>query len=163
MTPAQLKSEIDSGPLAAELAALWPAGDDTGIARVLNRRDFRGPVPLNEFSALCLQLNLTGGVLALIEIPIGSDIAPGVPMTLALKGMLHQVITLVQTDYRLQMADVDDPKFGPACDGLIALGVIDSAGKAALLALGESRRGRAEVLWGAPVNESDVSRARREG
>lgn len=159
MTPSQLRTEVESGPLAEALAPLVAAGDDAGVAALLNARAYRGPVPINELSAKCLQLGLTGGVLALLEVPLGSEIAPGVPMSLQVKGLLHQMLTLIQTDYRLETADVDDPKFGPGCDSLISLGVIDEAGKAALLALGANRRSRAEVLWGVAVSASGVAAA----
>lgn len=36
MTPSELKNEITSGPLAASLAPLWDAGDDTAVAAILN-------------------------------------------------------------------------------------------------------------------------------
>jgi hypothetical protein len=41
MTDAQLKAEIESGPLAATLAAPWAAGNDTETARLLNDATLR--------------------------------------------------------------------------------------------------------------------------
>jgi hypothetical protein len=160
-TPLELKGELLSDPLALGYAAM--GGRHNAVADLLNTKVYRGPVPLQEFASTCLQINLTGGVLAILEVPLGAEIAPGVPMDITTKGLLYQVMTLVQNDYRLQWADVDDPKFGPACDGLIALGIIDSAGKAALVALGSNRQSRAEIVWGfgTAVSAADVSEAYR--
>lgn len=159
-TPQQIRAELDADPLSLGYAPLVAVGNDTATAALLNAKAYRGPVPIGELSAACLALGLTGGVLALLEIPIGSDIAPGATMTLQTKGLLHQMLTLIQTDYRLESADVDDPKFAPGCDALIALGVIDAAGKTALLALGANRRSRADVLWGAAVSATQIGEAR---
>ncbi len=131
------------------------AKDFHAMAALLNAKTERGPVPIRELSSLCLAVGLTGGVLALVEIPVGDDIASGVPMTLATKGMLHKVLTLIQTDYRLETADCDDPTFAAGCDGLIALGVIDADAKAALLALGNNRLGKAEVILGRACSAID--------
>lgn len=162
MTPAQLLAEITDDPEQLGYAAPYGAGNDVAVAALLNAesRPYRRPVPLEIFAAECLQLNLTGGVLALLEIPLGAEIAEGVTMDVQTKGLLHQVITLVQSDFRLVNADVDDVKFGPACDGLIALGVIDAAGKAALLALGDGLRSRAAELGWPRVSPDDVFRTR---
>ena len=101
--------------------------------------------------------------MALIGIPIGSEIAEGVTMTVATKAMLHTVLTLIQLDYRLSTADVDDPAFGAACDGLIALGVMAAADKTAILAMADDRLSRAGVLWGAGVTATQVGEARGIG
>lgn len=160
-TLAQIKTELTTDPEGLGYAAL--GGRHNEVAALLNMKQYRGSVPLQRFAEECLQINLTGGVLAILEIPIGQEIAPSVPMDVETKGLLHQVITLVQNDYRLEFADVDDVKFGPACDGLIALGIIDAPGKARLLALGDNRQSRAEVLWGFgfAVSAADVSDAYR--
>lgn len=162
-TPQQIRAELDADPLALGYAAPVAAGNDDATAAMINAKNYRGPVPIRELSASCLALGVTGGVLALVEIPIGSEISPGVPMTMATKAALHKILTLIQTDYRLETADCDDPSFASGCDGLIALGVIGAGDKAALMALGENRRSRAEVLWGdgATVTHGDIGRARK--
>lgn len=163
-TAAQVRAELvdANSPLASQYAPLIAVANDQAVADLLNLKQYRGLVPLREFAAACLQLNLTGGVLALLEIPIGAEIAPGVTMTIPTKAMLHQVITLVQNDYRLEVANVDDPQFGPACDGLIAMGLLTSEGKSTLIALGNNRSSRASVLWGedAAVSAGLVGEAR---
>lgn len=44
MTPQQLLDEIQSGPLAAELAVAWGESDST-VAQILNRKDRDGYIP----------------------------------------------------------------------------------------------------------------------
>ena len=53
MTPAQLKTEIQTGPLAAALAPLVAAGNDVGVAALLNARTLRGLVPILEMARYC--------------------------------------------------------------------------------------------------------------
>ena len=159
MTDAQLKAEIESGPLSATLAAPWAAGNDTETARILNVKDRPGLVPLDELSAYCLAANVTGGVQALDSLPVGTDLGGGATMTLQIKGMLKTVLTLMLTDFRLTYADVLLPAFGAACDGLIALGVMVAADKTALLAMSANRDSRASQL-GWSVTHTNVAAAR---
>jgi hypothetical protein len=146
---------VNSPAVASELAAR----DFNAMADVLNAPTERGPVPIREVSSACLSLGVTGYVLALSGIPIGTDIMPGVPMTLAIMASLQKILTLVQNDYRLETADCDHPSFAAGCDGLIALGILDADGKAALLALGENRRGKAEVALGRKCTGIDCFQA----
>eukprot|EP01136_Pigoraptor_vietnamica_P015876 Opistho-1_new@59491 len=97
--------------------------------------------------------------MALIEIPIGAEITAGVTMTLAAKTLLHTVLTLIQLDYRLTTADLDDPAFGLAVDGLVGLGVMTADQRSEVIALGEGRVGRAELVLGRPCTGSDCLEA----
>ena len=162
-TPQQLRTEIESGPLAAELASHWSSGSDRDIAAILNDKRYAGYVPINELAAYCCTEGITGAILALDTIPIGTDLAPGVPMSLQIKGLLKTVLTLVQIDFRLQLADVTLPSFGAALDGLLSLGVLTSGQRAAIVALGNNRQSRAEVAfgYGTTVSDSDVGNARK--
>jgi hypothetical protein len=162
-TDAELKTEILSGPLAATLAASWAAGDDATTARLMNVRNLPGLVPIRELSAYCLTANITGGVLALDSIPIGGEIAAGVPMTLQTKGLLKTVVTLVQDDYRLEEADVLSTEFGAALDGLIGLGLATLAHKTALQSLAANRQSRPESLGWGSVSPDQIGRARNNG
>lgn len=160
MDHAALRAELLADPEGLGYAAPLAAGDDTAVAALLNARTLRGPVPIAELSAYCAQSGITGAVKALLEVPLGGPIAEGVPMTLQLKGLLYTVETLLVTDYRLTTADVDDPAFGAALDGLQSLGVIDADKRAAVVALGDDQRSRAEVLFGGPVSATAVGTAR---
>ena len=133
------------------------AGDDVGIAFLLNRRSYRGPVPIRELSSYCVCVGVIGAVEAVAYEPTSETI------TIQVKALCHNVLTLIRDDYRLETVDVDDAGFGPACDGLIAAGLLTSQQKADILALAENRRSRAEVLWGDGVAVSirDVSLALR--
>lgn len=161
MTPAELRTEILAGPLAAELAPLVAAGDATGVAAALNAKAIRGYVPIEALAAYCCERGITGGVMALLEIPIGGETTAGVLMDVRTKGMLHTVMTLVQLDYRLEWVDVDKPAFVAACDGCIALGVMTGQHKADVLAMAANRQRRAEVAFGSgtSVSHEDVGLA----
>lgn len=147
-TPQQIRAELDADPTARGYAAPRAANDWAAVAALLNARTFRGPAPLRELSAACLALGVTGSVKALLEVPLGGTDSPPTSLTLATKAGLYKVVTLIEQDYRLEEADCDDPSFAAGCDGLIAMGFLTEAGKASLLALGNNRRSRAEVLWG---------------
>lgn len=159
MTPTELRAEIESGPLAATLAPLVAAGSDAGAAGLLNARVYPGPVPIAELSGYCARHGITGAVMALLEIPVGSEIATGVAMTLQIKGLLHTVLTLIQLDFRLETADVNDPAFGAGLVAMRQLGVMNSDQAAAILALRDNRLSRAEIAFGRGVAASDVAAA----
>ncbi len=160
MDYAALHTEIASGPLAGTLAPLVLDAQDQAIADILNVRTRRGPVPIAELSSFCIVNGITGAVLALVEIPIGTNIVSGVPMTLQIKGLLHTVRTLIQADFRLETADVDSSAFAGAVAGLIDLGIMSTDQGTAMTALAENRTSPAELLFGAPVTAHDCSQAR---
>ena len=157
---ALLRTEITTGPKAAILAPLYAAGNDTGVAAELNKLDIRGVVPIVEMSRYCAK-GITGGVQAMLGIPIGTDIAPGTPMTLQIAGALHTVMNIVQIDFRLEGCDVDDPAFNAVVDFvLVPFGIMTAADKVALLALANNRQSRAMVAVGQFVSAFDVGNAR---
>ena len=158
---ALLRTEITAGPKAAILAPLYADGNDVGVADELNKLDIRGVVPIVEMSRYCAK-GITGGVQAMLGIPIGTDIAPGTPMTLQIAGALHTVMNIVQEDFRLEGCDVDDPAFAGVVDGiLIPFGIMTGADKTALLALGNNRQSRAIVAVKEPVSPIDIEGARK--
>ena len=157
----KLRAEITTGPKAATLALLYAKGDDTAVAAELNKLDSRGLVPIVEMARYCAK-GITGGVQALLGVPIGSDIAPGTPMTLHLAGSLHTVMNLVQQDFRLESCDVDDAAFGAVCDSaLIPFGIMTEADKTSLLALAANRQSRSMIAVGQSVSAVDVENARK--
>lgn len=144
----------------SEFDALRAAGDDAGIAGTLNTQDERGYVPIVEMARYCAK-GITGTIQALNEISIGTDIAPGVPMTVQIKAALHTVLNLVQIDFRLESCDTDDAAFGQICDLLVSLGAMQAADKTALNALGANRQSRAELALGRLCISADVESVRK--
>lgn len=143
MDLAALKAELTTDPAGLGYAPLITSGDDAGLVARLNAKAYRGYVPIVELAAYCAKAGITGAVLVALETPVGTD-----GMTSQFKGVLHTVLTLVQIDFRLTSADVDDPAFGASLDALAAATLVTADQKAAILALGDGRRSRAESLWG---------------
>ena len=156
-----LLAEITSGPLAAELAPLVAAGDDAGVAAVLNRADraYRRPVDIQTLAGFCAGAGVTGPVMSLVAVPIGTDISPGNPMTLQIKSGLNTVMTIIQNDYRLTTADLDNPAVTPVLDLLSALGILTTGSRAAMVGLQAASRSRAAELGRPAVTANDVSAA----
>lgn len=166
MTPAQLtalNAELRNDPESLGYPANWNAGADNALADTLNSKQFAGPIPITELASFCCTEGITGGVMALAEIPIGTEIAPGVSMTVQIKGLLHTVLTLIQLDFRLTTCDVDDAKFGQVADALIGLGVMTAEQKTAIIAMAANRLSRAEVIFGQDVlvKADDVETVRK--
>ena len=144
----------------SEFDALRAAGDDAGITAALNVQDQRGLVPIVEMARYCAK-GITGTIQALNEIAIGTDIAPGFPMTVQIKAALHTVLNLVQIDFRLEACDTDDAAFGQICDLLVSLGAMQAADKTALSVLGADRQSRAEIALGRACTSADVESVRK--
>lgn len=150
MTPAELKAEIDTGPLAAELAPFVAAGNDNDCAAMLNAMSqavialptigkgalLRGIIPA--LDQLATGVNLSGVALTaqisakwtnrFAALRAGDDV---MVLDAALMGLLGQLVT----------------------DGLMLQPYIDAFSK---------RNGsRAEVLWGAGtvVRPADIQHA----
>jgi hypothetical protein len=155
MDDTALRSEILDDPAGLGFAPLVAAGNDAEIAARLHAKRYRGPVPIEALSAYCTDEGITGAIEAVAYEPTGGAI------TLELKGLCRNVLTLVRDDYRLKTCDVDHPNFGAGCDGLIVAGLMTEVQKAAILALAENRRGRDEVLFGEAASANDVSFALR--
>lgn len=142
-----LRQLIDGDPA---LSAMREAGRDADVAAALAVRNNRGPVPITELSAYCVQ----AGVIGACEVAARSAAAPD-----SLKGLCFTVLSLLRDDWRLTTADVDDPQFGAACAGLIAAGLMTQQQCDDLTAMGANRRSRGEVLFGRAVTANDVSAA----
>jgi len=162
LTPAELLANITALPADHPARVAFEGGSDTGCETELNAKTLRGPVPLEELSSYCVTRGITGMVQVLDEIPVGEDIAPGVPMTAQVKGLLKTVLTIVQTDWRLSTADMDDPAAAGMFAGLAALGVITVQQQGEISALADSRRSLADGWAGGPITHLDVANARKE-
>lgn len=162
MTPADLRAEILSGPLASELAPLWAAGDDAGVAAVLMRPDFAGyvpPVPLSKYldtSGLRAALDLIRDHLLLP--PADPSQAPTVAAPFGLYALASRLLSSVAQGFRPSVADVS-----AGADALVSVGVMTARQKADVLALAVPI-GRAQVAWGydAAVAPLDVETARKQ-
>lgn len=152
MTPAALRALIlalaDDHP--AKVAYL--AGNDEACATALRAKTIRGPVPIAELSSYCTSEGITGAVETVAyEPPTGGAI------TFSLKALCRTVLTLIRDDYRLTTADVDHVKFGPACDGLIAAGLMTGDQKTAILALADNRGALVEGAHHLQVAEARIA------
>lgn len=158
-TAAQIAEEVAAGPLAAELAPLWAAGDDAGVAAALSRRDLPGYVPARAV-VVALSRALRWGIVPLAvlhrKLPDGSDC----PVD------LYGLLATVQL---AAYSTIDPPlrlEVGPLSVTLAAIpdALIPADTKAAILAA-EVKLSRAEAAWGygASVSAGLVGEARNNG
>lgn len=151
MNYAALTAEIQSGPLAAELAPLVAAGNDAGVAGVLNSQ--RGETMLRE------RIISARGVLA--EYADGPATAAAVLDKLEAAAPSVPAIKWVMSFLKGDGIDIGSPATQGMIDQLAAATVLteDEAGK--LKALGRVPASRAELVFGQPVTANDVARAVR--
>lgn len=159
MTPDQLatlKSTIDGD---ATLAAYRNAGQDTQIADALNLRTQPGPVLYSDFQPAMLQMPCWGKIRvfgSLMAPPAGMDL----PTFQQVLGLCFVAIDLLR-DFHGATIDTSLPAFQAAMNGLVATGLMSADERAAVLALANNQRSRAEVLFGVLVGQGDVSEALR--
>ena len=164
-TPQQLLAEITAGPLAAELAPFVTAGNDSGVAACLNRADraFRRPVDIVQLGGACAGVGITGHVKAMLRIDPGVSYAPAgaaaTPMTLAILTDLNTFMTIVETNYRLTTADLDDARTSPILDTLAAVGILSAPVRGYLLSLQAATQSRAAELGWPAITANDVAAA----
>ena len=149
MTPAELKAEIQTGPLAAELAPYIASGNDTAIADALNRRDItaNGHVSSHDIRQY----------LMLVDLLLAIESSPA-PACIAAKRALEVFPVF---DLSNQMIFV---KFSQVLDGLVAESLIPDfteVHKATILGLASTTVSRAEIVLGQPVSVTDVAVALR--
>ena len=147
-----LQSEITSDPLSIGYAPFISSGNDQAIADLLNQKQYRGPVPISELSSYCL----TNGLIGTLQVACQ---ATGVPDQI--KGLCITVTTLLKNDYRLSTCDTDNVAFMTICDALISSSLMSSQNKTDIIAMGNNRLSRSEVLFGIGLSNSDISFALR--
>jgi hypothetical protein len=160
-TPSELYAEMTSGDRADQFGPLLSAGRYTRAAELFQARDQPGLVPIRELSAYVVG----NGILGPIEAAYDLSTDP------AVKALCSTALTLVRDDYRLQDADVLDPRFGAMCDMLIIAGLLtvnaeaEVDQKADILAMAQNRRTYAESLWGdgTVITRDDVALAMEVG
>ena len=157
-TPQQIRAEVESGPLAAELAPLAAAGRDADVATALNRADLPGYVPARDLSAVLARRNLWGVVIlaARFRLLPNGQTCPLNLFTLFCTCELAAHGTF-SPPLRMEIAPL-----AAAADALVAAGLMTADDRAAVLA-DEVRISRAEQAWGygVAVSADDVARALR--
>jgi hypothetical protein len=162
-TPQQLRAELDGDPLGLGYAALLAAGDDTGVAALLNARVRPGYVParwvsvsLARYPSLDALIHwcLTHGTL---PAEYGGGECPFA--VYALFRNLDRVDKSVGAgDLRAAVSDLTAGLAQASAAGLV--GAMIPTGFGDYLLSGEVKIGRAEELWGGGVTESDVAKTR---
>lgn len=156
MTPLELKTEINSGPLKSELAPFMTAGDVLSVARVLNRRDIA-----SKKRALMTDLvNYLSdqGILANI-----ADAAADATNT-AHAAARKVVATLrLSTELGVTSINMTRPGNEALIANLVSAGLMTVGQAAGVKALADTLYSRAEVVWGegTSVSPSDVAESRR--
>jgi hypothetical protein len=152
-TPAELKTEIESGPLAATLASSWNAGDDTETARLLNDPTLRSavfPMTVGDFA------NWLAGAGLLRAISAAQSHADEKVASLSLLLMLK-----IQGDPS-RTIDPRDTSTQDMFAAFVAVGIATEGHVAAFTADCTRACSRAdELVWS--VTSDAVGQARREG
>lgn len=154
MTPAELKTEINTGPLAAELAPFVAAGDDLTVARILNRQDIanKKSVPLD---ALANYLS-EQGILANIA-DAASDGA-----NLGHAAARKAVATLrLSRELGIRAINMQRASNQGLINNLVSAGLMTVGQANGLKALADILASRAEIAFGQSVSPTDVSETRR--
>lgn len=133
MTPSERKTAIFALSVDHPARVAFESAQDELCAKLLNEKTVRGPVPIEVLSAYCTSEGITGLVETIAHEPTSEQI------TLQLKALCRTILTLIRDDYRLTTADVDHANFGPACDGLIAAGLMTPTQKTAIIALADNQ------------------------
>lgn len=149
-----LKTEIQTDPANLGIDDLIVTGRDNQIADILNYKQYRGPVPIVEISSYCV----VNGIIGACEVVASNPTMPD-----QLRAVCITVTTLLRDDFRLTTCDTDDPAFQMACAGLIQAGLMTENNVNAMIAMGENRYSRAEVVFGPGtyVSHTDVAIALR--
>lgn len=146
-----LKTEIDIGPLATELAPHKASGNDTAIAAALNAQ--RGETMLRErlISARGVLANYPGGSAE------GAAVLDKVEAAAASVPAVKWVMSFLKADG----IDIGSPATQGMLDQLAAGGLVTADEASKLKALGVAPASRAEIVFGQVVSVTDVARALR--
>jgi hypothetical protein len=152
MTPAELKTEITSGPLATELAPLVAAGDDGQIAAILNDKRYTRTerVLLRDI----VRYLLDNGVWLTI-VDKAADTVPSQAKNSARMFLEVQKMGFVES------LDMSKPSSQGMLSALVGAGVMTAAHQTAITNMGVVPASRAELAFGQSVSATDVSETRR--
>ncbi len=146
MNYADLKALILSIP---EAATLFAAGRDADVAALLNVRNQRGPVPMEELERWSFDLGVYGRAKAVIAIGPGATAE-----TQGLYGLCVQFIDMLS---KLPDVNIDNPSFQTGLATFKALGWIATETEAVVNALGANRRSVAQAQLGRNVTAADIA------
>lgn len=154
MSPAELKTEIQTGPLAAELAPFMSAGDDLSVARILNRQDIANK-KLVSLDDLANYLS-DQGVLANI-----ADAAVDATNT-AHAAARKAVSTLrLSRELGIRAINMQRPGNQSLISNLVSAGLMTTGQANGVKALADTLSSRAEIVFGQFVSPNNVSEARK--
>jgi hypothetical protein len=145
------KTEIETGPLAAELAPFVAAGNDGQVAAILNDKTRGG-------TRLQYRLLSARGILA--DYADGPMAAAAMLDKLEAASVSVSAIKWVMTFLKSDGIDIGHPATQGMIDQLAAGGVLTTTEATNLKALGIVPASRAEVL-GATITHIDVAKAMR--
>lgn len=148
MNYAALKVEIQTGPLAAELAPFVASGSDAEIAKRLNDPRFTGPKS-RILNARTILAEYPGGPMAAASVLDKLDVS-----TLS-------AVKWAMSFIRGDGIDIGHVATQGMLDQLAAGGVITAAEAANLKQLGITPKSRSEIVVGAPVTHEQVGHALR--
>ena len=151
MTPAALKTEIQTGPLAVELAPYLASGNDTAIADALNSQ--RG--------ATMLKARLISARGVLSEYPTGPAAGAAVLDKLEAAAASVPAVKWVMSFLKSDGIDIGSPATQGMLDQLAVGGLITADEAAKLKSLGVAPASRAEIVLGQSVTATDVAVALR--
>lgn len=156
MNVAQLRTEIETGPLAAELAPLVTAGDDVGIAAVFNRADIAATVPTMATDRLLMdKLDALPANVILFKLTQASTPAQGATVDAQVFAfMVGRALARLYGDG----LDIGNANTLAQLDVLQTNGVLTADEVTAIKGLSASKISRAQQL-GTPIDDLDVRRA----
>lgn len=150
MTPQELKAEIQTGPLAADLAPHVASGNDGKIHAILHENRFtkNEQVPLRDIVRYLLDNNLW---LAIVD------------ATASLHGGAKQAArTFVEIQKMgfIESLDMSKPTAATLLNGLVDGAIITTSHRNAIVAMGKTPASRAEVL-GTSIDIPQIAQALR--
>lgn len=153
-TALELKAEIQTGPLAAELAPFVAAGNDLQVAAILNRQDIAG----KKRAAMTDLVNYLSdqGILANIADAALDTAATG-------HAAARKVVATLRLSTELGVTNINMERAGNQAliGNLVSAGLMTGAQANGVKALADTLLSRAETLWGRSISANEVSETRR--
>lgn len=157
MTPAELRSEIFTGPLSATLAPSVAIRADNDIATVLNRKG-AGSIAWGVPWATLATWAAGNGVRALLQ--AGADNTATDAGSIGIRAICLTVLDNLRGSLQTTMLDLTSPATDGMLGALVQAGIMTAAQQTELIALGTLSASRIEMIEntiGASVSHADVS------